>query len=126
MDRRSFLALGAGPTLALAAPATIGRAQAPATPSGFRVRDYPVAERMGSRDVTAAKDGTMWFGGHRNGTLGRLDPDSGALKLIGSGATPHGIGRVTEGGQNAIDRVDLATEALRVFRLPADRGNANL
>jgi virginiamycin B lyase len=132
MDRRRFLVRTAA---AIAAPALVGRAEATETPAGFRVRYYPVAERMGSRDVTAAPDGTIWFCGQRNGTIGRLNPDSGQFKLInlGQGAAPHGVvvgsdgaAWITEGGQNAIARVDPRTEEVRLFRLPENRANANL
>jgi len=48
---------------------------------------------MGSRDVAPAPDGTIWFCGQRNGTLGRLEPRDGSFKLIdlGKGAAPHGV-----------------------------------
>ena len=57
----------------------------------------------------------MWFCGQRNGTLNRLDPRDGSIRVVnlGQGAAPHGVIRgpdgaawVTEGGQNAIARVD--------------------
>lgn len=52
---------------------------------------YPVAAGTGSRDVTPAPDGMVWFCGQRNGTLGRLDPGDGSYKLIdlGKGAAPR-------------------------------------
>lgn len=90
---------------------------------------------MGSRDVTPAADGAIWFCGPRNGKLGRLDPRDGVHRLIdlGPNAAPHGVVLgpdgapwVTEGGQNAIARVDPADHAVRLFRLPEKRANANL
>ena len=54
---------------------------------------YRVAAGMGSRDTAPAPDGTIWFCGQRNGTLGRLDPRDGSYKLVdlGKGAAPHGV-----------------------------------
>src|SRR5262245_13984804 len=134
MDRRRFLQATAAAGSALAVPA-VTRRPAAASESPFRVRYYPVAAGMGSRDVTAAADGSIWFCGQRNGTLGRLDPRSGTYKLIGlgAGAAPHGVvvgpdGAlwITEGGQNAIARVDPTDHAVRLFKLPASQPNANL
>jgi virginiamycin B lyase len=39
---------------------------------------------------------------------------------------PDGAAWITDGGQNAIVRVDPETDAVRVFALPADRSNTNL
>jgi virginiamycin B lyase len=39
---------------------------------------------------------------------------------------PDGAAWVTEGGQNAIARVDPATRAVKLFPLPKERRNANL
>ena len=47
---------------------------------------------MGSRDTTPAPDGTIWFCGQRNGTLGRLDPRDGSYRLVDLG---KGFWRVT-------------------------------
>ena len=95
------------------------RPAAPAPPRRtrtFRVKYFPVPEAQRSRDVTACSDGvTMWFNCQGNGKLGRLDPRDGSYKLIdlGPGSAPHGVivgpdsaAWVTDGGQNAIVRVD--------------------
>jgi len=80
-------------------------------------------------------DGTVWFTGQRNGFLGRLDPKSGKTEQIplGPGASPHGVivgpdgaAWVTEGGQNAIARVDPATKSVKLFLLPKEFPDANL
>ncbi len=89
MNRRAFLKYTAAGILA--APALLRGAGAQEGP--FRTRYYPVAAGMGSRDVAPAADGTVWFCGQRNGTLGRLDRRDGAFKLVdlGKGAAPHGV-----------------------------------
>ena len=62
-------------------------------------------------------------------------PTSGKLDKIplGRGAAPHGVivgpdgaAWVTEGGQNAIARVDPATTEVKLFPLPKDFSDANL
>ena len=118
----------------MTAPALLRGAGAQEGP--FRVKYYPVAAGMGSRDIAAAPDGSIWFCGQRNGTLGRLDPRDGSYKLVnlGKGAAPHGVivgpdGAlwVTEGGQNAIARVDPGGDhQVRLFRLPEKEAHANL
>ena len=69
------------------------------------------------------------------GKLGILDPKTGKTEEIplGPRSAPHGVivgpdgaAWVTDGGQNAIVRVDPATRAVKVFALPADTGYANL
>jgi virginiamycin B lyase len=135
MLRRSFLQLGLA---GLAAPALIGRTAAIAaetTETKFAVTYFDIPAIKGSRDVTDAGDGTLWVCGQRNGTLGRFDPRSGQLKVVelGRGAAPHGVIRgpdgaawVTEGGQNAIARVDDKTHKVELFKLPEGRARANL
>jgi len=135
MLRRSFLQLGLA---GLAAPALIGRTAAIAaetTETKFAVTYFDIPAIKGSRDVTDAGDGTLWVCGQRNGTLGRFDPRSGQLKVVelGRGAAPHGVIRgpdaaawVTEGGQNAIARVEDKTHEVELFKLPEGRARANL
>ena len=76
----------------------------------------------------------MWFNCQGNGKLGRLDPRDGSYKLIdlGPGSAPHGVivgpdkaAWVTDGGQNAIVRVDN-DHKVTVFKLPIkDYANLN-
>ena len=131
MNRRQFL--GTAAFGVLAAPALSRRAAAQEGP--FRIKYYPVTAGMGSRDTTPAPDGTIWFCGQRNGTLGRLDPRDGSYKLVdlGKGAAPHGViigpdgaPWVTEGGKNAIARVDPGDHKVTLFRLPEKEAYANL
>jgi virginiamycin B lyase len=144
MLRRNVLALAGG---ALAAPALLtatatrrpASAATPAVPPGYRVTWFntatPGSGRVGSRDITSAGDGSFWFCGQRNGTLNRLDPRTGAIRSVplGQGAAPHGVIRgpdgaawVTEGGQNAIARVDPQDHRVQLWKLPERFANANL
>lgn len=139
MQRRDLLALSAA-TLAVPALLRARRAEAQAVvPPGYRVTYFdattPGSGRVGSRDITAAGDGSFWFCGQRNGTLNRLDPRDGAVTPVrlGSGSAPHGVIRgpdgglwVTDGGQNAIVRVDPRDRRVQVWRLPEAFANANL
>jgi len=133
MRRRHVLALGA----AAFAARPLGAAGQP--PPGYRVTWFNAraegSGRVGSRDITAAGDGTMWFCGQRNGTLNRLDPRDGGIRVVplGAGAAPHGVVRgpdgaawVTEGGQNAIARVDAGDHRVQLWKLPERFANANL
>jgi virginiamycin B lyase len=131
MNRRQFLASAAAGMLVT--PATLRGAGAQEGP--FRVKYYPLASGIGPHDVTPAPDGTIWFTGQRNGTLGRLDPRDGSFKSVdlGKGAAPHGViigpdgaAWVTDGGQNAIARVDPGDHKVTLFRLPAKHAYANL
>src|SRR5205809_6236992 len=89
MNRRQFL--NSAVASVLATPALLRGARAQEGP--FRIKYYPVAAGIGPHDVTPAPDGTIWFTGQRNGTLGRLDPGDGSFKLINLGkrAAPHGV-----------------------------------
>ena len=136
MQRRPILAAF------LAAPALLRHRPAEAAapvPPGYRVTWFdaatPGSGRVGSRDITAAGDGTFWFAGQRNGTLNRLDPRDGSIRVVnlGEGAAPHGVIRgpdgaawVTDGGQNAIARVDPADHRVTLWKLPERFPNGNL
>jgi virginiamycin B lyase len=133
MNRRQFLATSA--IAALTGPTLLRDAIAAEDNTGFRVKYFPVPEASRSRDVTPCSDGmTMWFCSQGNGKLGRIDPRDGSYKMIdlGSGSAPHGVivgpdkaAWVTDGGQNAIVRVDN-DHKLDVFKLPfADYANLN-
>jgi virginiamycin B lyase len=107
-----------------------------ATPAAAQtVTTYPVVKGSGPHDVWPAPDGTIWYTGQSNGTLGRLDPKTGRIDEVklGEDSAPHGVivgpdgaAWVTDGGQNAIVRVDGDTRAVSVYKLPEGRGDANL
>jgi virginiamycin B lyase len=131
MNRRQFLISSA--TGILAAPAVLRDAGAQEGP--FRIKYFPIEAGVGLHDVAPAPDGTVWFTGQRNGTLGRLDPRDDSFRLVGlgKGAAPHGVtigpdgaAWVTEGGQNAIARVDPGDYRVTLFRLAGKYADAHL
>src|SRR5436190_24053057 len=86
-------------------------------------------------DVAPAADGSVWISCQQEGLAGRFDPASGKLERIslGAGAAPHGViigsdgaAWLTEGGNDAIARVDLKTKEVKLFPLPKEFKNANL
>lgn len=95
-------------------------------PSGHRVHDVW---------ADPAPDGPVWFSAQGSGHLGILHPKSGKVELVplGRGSSPHGVVAgpdgapwLTDGGQNAIVRVDPKTREVTVWRLPESAGYANL
>ena len=101
----------------------------------FVMQEYPVTRGQGPHDVAPARDGGVWYTAQLSGELGWLDPRFGVLKAIklGAGSAPHGVivgpdgaPWITDGGLNAIVRVDPVTNEVKRFPLPADRPNANL
>ena len=97
------------------------------------IDEYPVPAGSHPHDVAPAPDGTIWYTGQGNASLGRLDPDSGDIDEIplGPGSSPHGVivgpdgaPWITDSGLNAIVRVDPTTSEVDVFELPG--GDANL
>jgi virginiamycin B lyase len=100
-----------------------------------QVSFYQLPSGSYPHDVAPAPDGTVWFSGQSGGFAGHFDPKTGKLERIslGRGAAPHGVtigpdnaAWFTEGGQNAIARVDLATHEVKIFPLPKEFGGANL
>lgn len=100
------------------------------------VQEYAIPEGHGIHDVWAPGNpgDPVWFSAQRSGNLGILDPKSGAVRFVplGRGAAPHGVlagpdgaAWLTDGGQNAIARVDPRTAAVRLWKLPTP-GYANL
>lgn len=111
---------------------TIGRAAA-----DIEIRTYNLPARSGPHDVAASpeKNGPVWYTAQRQGALGKLDPTTGRVDQIplGSDSAPHGViigpdgaPWITDGGLNAILRVDPRSYALRRFPLPEGPGYVNL
>jgi virginiamycin B lyase len=114
-----------------AAPAGTAAGPVPAA----RLTTFTVPDGAGPHDVAPAGDGGIWFTAQAAGYLGHLQPGSGTVTRVelGEGSRPHGVitaadgtAWVTDGGLNAVLRVDAATREVRRFPLPADRAGANL
>jgi len=101
------------------------------------MKEYPVPRGHGIHDVWAdpEPDGPVYFSAQGSGHLGILDPKSGKVEFValGRGSSPHGVildragsPYLTDGGQNAIVRVDPKTRAVKVWKLPEDSGYTNL
>src|SRR5260221_245135 len=102
--------------------------------SQLGLSQYSVPKGQGPHDVAPAPDGGVWYTAQRTGELGRLDPKTGATRMVklGSGSAPHGVivgpdGNpwVTDGGLNAIVRVDAKTSEVTRYPLPGPNVNLN-
>ena len=120
---------------ATAANASTASPSAPRASVDFVLQEYPVTRGQGPHDVAPARDGGVWYAAQLSGELGWLDPKFGVTKAykLGAASAPHGVivgpdgaPWVTDGGLNAIVRVDPVTQEVKRFPLPADRPNANL
>ena len=98
---------------------------------------FDVSRGSHPHDVAAAPGlgAPVYYTAQRTGKLGILDPKTGKLEEIALGprSAPHGVivgpdgaAWITDGGQNAIVRVDAKTHEVRLWPLPADTGYANL
>jgi virginiamycin B lyase len=102
-----------------------------ADPSRFEV---PAGSRP--HDVAPVPGGgPVYFTAQGSGKLGILDPATGHVDQVplGPGSAPHGVivgpdraAWITDGGQNAIVRVDPVSRQVRRWALPADAADANL
>ena len=101
------------------------------------VQEYRVPSGHGIHDVWAdrAPDGPVWFSAQGSGHLGILEPKSGKVEFVplGRNSAPHGVIAaadgapwLTDGGENAIVRVDPKTHTVKAWQLPPDRRYANL
>jgi len=100
-------------------------------PIGSRPHDVaPVSNTTADGDAAA-----VWYTAQWSGELGKLDPSNGMTHHItlGKGSAPHGVivgpdgaPWITDGGLNAIVRVDPFTEEIRVYPLPNGTGYGNL
>lgn len=138
---RAASPVAASPTVAPASP--VAATPAGATPAAARQPTFALQEfairGSAPHDVAPAVpaiEGGVWYVAQGSGQLGLLDPASGDVtKLIalGRGSAPHGVivgpdgaPWITDGGLNAIVRVDPATDAVQTFPLPGGFGSANL
>jgi virginiamycin B lyase len=113
--------------------AVLGAAESTALAQDTQAFQLP--EGAFPHDVAPAPDGKVWYSAQRNGALGILDPATGRSREVklGPKSAPHGVIQgpdgaawLTDGGQNAIVRVDAKTEEVKVWKLPANSGYANL
>jgi virginiamycin B lyase len=134
-----FVAIGLA---ACSAVASAQPAQQPSAPRPPARTDLPANVSVfevppGSRphDVAPGPNGLVWYTGQRRGTLGILDPSTGQVREVplGEGSAPHGVIQgpdgaawITDSGLNAIVRVYPRTDAIRVWRLPAEFPDSNL
>jgi virginiamycin B lyase len=111
--------------------------QAPAPRSGPAPQRFAVPDGAGPHDVAPAADGGVWFTAQSAGYLGHLDPKTRKVTRVplGDGSAPHGVitgpgdgadAWVTDGGLNAIVRVEAGNRRVHRFPLPAGREDANL
>jgi len=114
------IALALAFALSSAQPAAeAAQARAPARAdlaANVRVYDVPAGSRP--HDVAPGPNGLIWYTGQRRGTLGILNPETGAVREVrlGEGSAPHGV----------IMGPDGAADAVRVWPLPAEFPNSNL
>jgi virginiamycin B lyase len=95
---------------------------------------FPVLAGEHPHDVApAAFDQRIWYTAQRAGALGLFDPETGGIETIplGTGSAPHGVivgpdgaAWVTDGGLNAIVKVD--SEIFTSSQYPVPGANANL
>ncbi len=118
---RKVCLLGAA-WLALATPARAQETKVYELPPGTFVQN-----------VAQAPDGKLWLAAQRPGALGVLDPKTGQTRFVplGEKAAPiivavgkDGNAYLTDLGQNAIVRVDAKTDAVKIFPVPQDGGQA--
>ena len=103
----------------------------------LKLQSWPLntPSRTGIHDLAPAPDGGVWYSAQRSGQLGWFDPKTGKSELIalGKGSSPHGVIQgpdkaawLTDGGQNAIVRVEWPSRRVTVYPLPAGTPYANL
>lgn len=99
------------------------------------IKEFRVPPGSHPHDVAPAGNGSVWYTAQRSGELGLLDQTTGKTHHIGlgRGSAPHGVivgpdgaPWITDGGLNAIVRVDPNTENVTLFPLPKNTGYANL
>ncbi len=120
--------------MAIALPCSLMRH---ATAAGVEPVYFDVTRGAHPHDVAAAPQpgGPVYYTAQATGKLGILDPRTGKVEEIalGPNSAPHGVivgpdgaPWITDGGQNAIVRVDPKTRAVRVWALGKDVEYVNM
>ena len=125
--------LASSGTGALASQTTPGTESPPK--SCLTLETYAVLPGERPHDVAPAANGQgVWYTAQRTGALGLLDPATGDVETIplGEGSAPHGVivgpdgaAWVTDGGLNAIVRVDPQTREVSVWPVAGENANLN-
>ena len=98
---------------------------------------FPVVRGAHPHDVAASREpgGPVYYTAQATGKLGVLDPATGKVEevALGDNSAPHGVvvgpdgaPWITDGGQNAIVRVDPKTREVKRWALPSSASGANL
>lgn len=113
------------------------------------IREYPVPQGSRPHDVAPATsmlyvtnnvsksllNDIVWYTAQASGELGKLNTTTGETShiFLGEGSAPHGVIAgpdgapwITDGGLNAIVRVDPFTENVSTYSLPQGVGYTNL
>jgi virginiamycin B lyase len=119
-------------------------ADSPPISNQYSIREFPVPPGSRPHDVAPAAaaaadevqdNNVIWYTAQNLGELGKLDKTTGTTHHIplGQGSAPHGViigpdgaPWITDGGLNAIVRVDPKTEDVKTFPLPEGTPYANL
>ena len=141
LNRRQVIGGGmvAASSLGAATMCEVVASQTPDTgtpPEGcLTIETFQVLASEHPHDVApAAFDQRIWYTAQRAEALGLLDPETGAIETVplGAGSAPHGVivgpdgaAWVTDGGLNAILRVDGETFALSQYPVPGANANLN-
>jgi virginiamycin B lyase len=113
------------------APSSIENSASPIA-NNFSIKEYQVPPGTHPHDVAPMisnqdNNTIVWFTAQATGQLGKLDKTTGQTHLIplGQGSAPHGViigpddaPWITDGGLNAIVRVDPKSEEVKIFSLP--------
>lgn len=134
-SRRSFVSVAGLALLPGLAAAQAGDAVPTTTPEDcLRLETFPVAAGDRPHDVAPALDDRIWYTAQGAAALGLLDPETGEIERVdlGSGSVPHGVvtdgngvAWVTDGGLNAMVRVDPTDLTVESFPVARDASNLN-
>lgn len=94
-----------------------------------RIQSFPVPDDAHPHDVAPAPDGTVWYTAQHQGALGRLEPESGEIRVHQAlrGYGPYGIHHTPDGevwyaslAASYIGRIEGASGEVHVVDPPTD------